>query len=203
MDPQNNQGITLVPQLLGNSGEYAIPYLEKFEELGYGEVNLNIGCPYGTVVSKKKGAGLLAQTELLENYLEAIFAWKDRTGSTLSISVKTRSGMNCHEEWEGLLEIYNQYPLSELILHPRIGTDLYANHPQTQDFAYAVSHSKHMLCYNGDLFTKEDFGEMKQLFPENTRWMFGRGLLVNPSLLREIQGGAAELYGKNFELQDN
>ena len=203
VDPQNNQGITLVPQLLGNSGEYAIPYLEKFEELGYGEVNLNIGCPYGTVVSKKKGAGLLAQTELLENYLEAIFAWKDRTGSTLSISVKTRSGMNCHEEWEGLVEIYNQYPLSELILHPRIGTDLYANHPQTQDFAYAVSHSKHTLCYNGDLFTKEDFGEMKQLFPENTRWMFGRGLLVNPSLLREIQGGPAISREEFLNYQDN
>ena len=107
VDPQNNQGITLVPQLLGNSGEYAIPYLEKFEELGYGEVNLNIGCPYGTVVSKKKGAGLLAQTELLENYLEAIFAWKDRTGSTLSVSVKTRSGMNRHEEcfWRFIINI--------------------------------------------------------------------------------------------------
>lgn len=203
VNPQNNQGITLVPQLLGNSGEYAIPYLEKFEELGYGEVNLNIGCPYGTVVSKKKGAGLLAQTELLENYLEAIFAWKDRTGSTLSVSVKTRSGMNRHEEWEELLEIYNQYPLSELILHPRIGTDLYANHPQTQDFAYAVFHSRHTLCYNGDLFTKEDFGEMKQLFPENTRWMFGRGLLVNPSLLREIQGGPAISREEFLNYQDN
>ena len=143
VDPQNNQGITLVPQ-----------------------------------------------TELLENYLEAIFAWKDRTGSTLSISVKTRSGMNCHEEWEGLLEIYNEYPLSELIPHPRIGTDLYANHPQTQDFAYAVSHSKHTLCYNGDLFTKED-------------WMFGRGLLVNPSLLWEIQGGPAISREEFLNYQDN
>ena len=203
VDPQNNQEITLVPQLLGNSGEYAIPYLEKFEELGYGEVNLNIGCPYGTVVSKKKGAGLLAQTELLENYLETIFAWKDRTRSTLSISVKTRSGMNRHEEWEELLEIYNEYPLSELILHPRIGTDLYANHPQTQVFAYAISHSKHTLCYNGDLFTKEDFREMKQLFPENTRWMLGRGLLVNPSLLREIQGGPAISREEFLTYQDN
>lgn len=203
VDPLNNREILLVPQLLGNSGEYAVSYLEKFEELGYSEVNLNIGCPYGTVVSKKKGAGLLAQIPLLQNYLETIFDWKDRTGSKLAISVKTRSGMESHAEWEELLDIYNQYPISELILHPRIGTDLYANHPDTGDFAYAMAHSRLKLCYNGDIFIKRDFERMKQLFPETDRWMLGRGLLVNPSLIREIEGGPAISKEEFLVFQDN
>lgn len=187
--PENNQGMQVIPQLLGNRGEYAIPYFEKLQEMGYTEINLNVGCPYGTVVSKKKGAGLLLDRELLQTYLDTIFDWKIKTNSPCRISVKTRSGMNSHEELSGILEIYNDYPLSEVILHPRVGTDLYKNTPCLEDMREAMKICKHSLCYNGDIFTKEDYQNLLQKIPGVNCLMLGRGLLVNPSLLREIMGG--------------
>ena len=189
--PENNVGMHVVPQLLGNRGEYAIPYFEKLQEMGYTEINLNVGCPYGTVVSKKKGAGLLLDRELLQTYLDTIFDWKIKTNSPCRISVKTQSGMNSHEELPKILEIYNDYPLSEVILHPRIGMDLYRNTPHAEDVLEAVKICRHPLCYNGDIFTKADYHRCVQKFPTIERFMLGRGLLLNPSLLREIAGGGS------------
>lgn len=178
---EHNQGMRVVPQLLGNNGKETASYIHRLKEMGYPEVNLNLGCPYQTVVSKGKGAGLLQDTDKLNRFLEEVFAEADT-----SVSVKTRIGMKNPEEFEEILEIYNQYPLSELIIHPRVREDLYGNHPNMEVFRMAVEKSRAPLCYNGDLFTVRDYHSFTDAFPEIQRVMLGRGLLANPGLLGEI-----------------
>lgn len=181
---QHNQGMVVVPQLLGSKGEEAVSYIRQLKEMGYQEINLNIGCPYQTVVSKGKGAGLLADTNRLSNFLEEVFAKAD-----IAVSVKTRVGMERPEEFEEILEIYNQYPLSELIIHPRVRAGFYDNCPDMEAFRIAVEKSKAPVCYNGDIFTVEDYLRFTEAFSGIQRIMLGRGLIANPGLLSEILTG--------------
>lgn len=182
--PEHNQGMPIVPQLLSNNAEDFIALSEKLIEFGYEEVNLNLGCPYRTVVSKGRGSGFLAKTKDLEAFLDRIFAGCD---GKIAISIKTRIGLDGAYEWEDLLTLYNQYPLKELIIHPRIQKDFYQNKPNMEAFDKALSESKNPLCYNGDIFTKADYLAFREKYPQVDCIMLGRGLLVNPGLLREIR----------------
>ena len=182
--PENNKGIYLVPQIMTNIAEQFRDMAEKMANLGYKEVNINLGCPSRTVVTKKKGSGFLAYPEELNNFLDEIFWYcKD-----IEISVKTRIGMENPEEFERLLEIYNKYPLKELIVHPRLQTDYYKNHPNMEVFAYAVEKSKAPLCYNGDLFSVEDIRNFQKQYPTIENIMLGRGPLKAPTLMKELAG---------------
>lgn len=186
LNAEHNRGMKVVPQLLGNNGKEAVFYLHRLKEMGYREVNLNLGCPYQTVVSKGKGAGLLQDTDKLNRFLKEVFEEAD-----IAVSVKTRIGMERPEEFEEILEIYNLYPLSELIIHPRVREDFYGNHPDMEVFGMAVAKSRAPLCYNGDLFTVEDYHTFTAAFPDIQRVMLGRGLIANPGLLSEILTGKA------------
>lgn len=184
--PENNRGIALVPQILGNNAPDFISLSKQLRELGYKEVNLNLGCPYGTVVSKGKGAGFLAKKEELKEFLSEIYS----AGIT-EISIKTRIGKDSPEEFEELLDLYNQFPVKELIIHPRIQLDFYKNKPNMAVFEQALIKSRNPICYNGDIFTVEDYRKFHEKYPQTDKIMIGRGLLVNPALLRVIQGGKA------------
>ena len=150
--------------------------------MGYEEVNLNLGCPSKTVVSKRRGAGFLQEPKVLNQFLEEVFE-----GLDIKISVKTRLGMEFPVEFEELLEIYNRYPLEELIVHPRVQKDYYKNTPNMEMFALAVQKSKNSLCYNGDLFTREDISRFSDAFPQVGCVMLGRGILANPALVDEVE----------------
>lgn len=182
--PENNKGMQAVPQILTNSVEDFVKTAKKLQEFGYSEVNLNLGCPSKTVISKKRGSGFLAYPEELNAFLEEIFQQVE-----IGISVKTRIGKESPEEFTRLLEIYNQYPMKELIIHPRVQTDFYKNHPNLEVYRQAVAGSKNKLCYNGDLFTMQAFEQFRNEFPETDTVMIGRGLLMNPGLAREICTG--------------
>ena len=184
--PENNQEVPLVPQILTNCAEDFIKTARNLQEYGYEEVNLNLGCPSGTVVSKKKGSGFLEFPEELHGFLEVIFQNLD-----MKISIKTRIGKEEEEEFSELLKIYNEYPLEELIIHPRVQKDYYKNKPRMEVYKEAVSGSKNPLCYNGDLFTEGYFRRFTEEFPDTRAVMMGRGLLVNPALVRQLQGGKA------------
>lgn len=179
--PDHNEGLHLVPQILTNRAGDFLKLAEALEDLGYQEINLNLGCPSPTVVTKKKGAGFLGEPEKLREFLEEIFR-----GTSLDISVKTRIGLEDPEEFTKLLEIYNQYPLKELIIHPRIQKDFYKNTPRMEAFSYGLEHSRAKVCYNGNLFTKEDYQTFCGFYPACTHVMLGRGLLANPGLLQEV-----------------
>ena len=144
--PEHNEGMHVVPQILTNRAEDFLAIAKELGNYGYESVNLNLGCPSGTVVAKHRGAGFLAVPEKLDHFLEEIFA-----ECPLRISVKTRVGVNDAGEWEHLLSIYEKYPMEELIIHPRVQKDFYNNTPDMEAFLYAVENSRHTLCYNGHL----------------------------------------------------
>ena len=180
--PENNEVLNVVPQILTNDAEGFILTANKLKQLGYDEINLNLGCPAGTVVSKKRGSGFLAYPDELDKFLDEIYKISD-----MKISIKTRLGKERPEEFYNLIEIYNKYPLEELIIHPRTREDFYGNIPNLKMFKEALSLSKHPICYNGDIFTTENYNEIVKEFPEIDKVMLGRGVLANPGLIGEIR----------------
>lgn len=181
ISPENNQGLVLIPQLLTNNAKDFIHTSKKLQLLGYDEINLNLGCPSGTVVSKNKGSGFLSKKEELNLFLEEIFSQ-----SVTKISVKTRIGKDQPEEFYDLIEIFNKYPMEELIIHPRIQKDFYKNKPNLKVFKDALNLSKNPVCYNGDIFTIKEYKEFSADFPSVDTLMLGRGLLANPGLISDI-----------------
>ena len=183
VDPENNQGMCVVPQILTNSAEDFIRTAKTLKSLGYQEVNLNLGCPSQTVFSKKRGAGFLAYPQEVNQCLYEIFA-----GLDMKISVKTRLGVKDPEEFCRLLDVYNSYKMEELIIHPRVREDYYRNTPRMDAFERAFAHSKNPVCYNGDIFRMRDIDSLGQKFPRLPAVMLGRGILAYPGLLSDDAG---------------
>lgn len=184
--PENNKGLYLVPQIMSNHADECLKTIGKLQVYGYKEINLNMGCPSKTVVSKGRGSGFLAFPEELDCFLDTVF--EGISDSDVKISVKTRIGKENAEEFPRLLQIYNQYPLKELIIHPRVQKNFYKNSPNLEMFAYGLENSKNPVCYNGDIFKVEDYENMQSMFPDLDTFMLGRGIIGNPVLLNQIQG---------------
>lgn len=182
MLPENNEGLNIVPQILTNNAEGFVLTANKLKQLGYEEINLNLGCPAGTVVSKKRGSGFLAYPEELDKFLDEIYKIND-----MKISIKTRLGKERADEFYKLIEIYNKYPLEELIIHPRTREDFYGNTPNLEIFKESLKLSKHSICYNGDIFTVDNYNKIVKEFPQVDKIMIGRGILANPGLIDEIK----------------
>lgn len=178
LPPASSQSLFAVPQILTKNPEDFLWAAGCCAELGYALVNLNMGCPSGTVVSKGKGAGLLRDTGELRRFLDAIFA---RT--PLPISVKTRIGMESQEEFPGILEVLKGYPMEELIVHPRVRQDFYKGPIHRDAFSYALEHSPAPVSYNGDLCTRQELAAMEASYPQAASMMLGRGLIGNPGML--------------------
>jgi len=188
--PEHNKDIYLVPQLLTNQAQDFIFTSKKLQQFGYREINLNLGCPSGTVVSKNQGSGFLARTEELDRFLYEIFE-----ASVTEISVKTRIGKDSPEEFYELIKIFNKYPIKELIIHPRIQKDYYKNQPNLNIFQESLPMSKNPVGYNGDIFSTEDFNVFHSRFPEVSTVMLGRGILKNPNLSGDIRSSLQ--FGSN------
>ena len=178
LPPANSESFTAIPQLLGKSVEDMLWAVDTCRELGYEEVNINLGCPSGTVVSKGKGSGMLADPDVLDQFLDGIFG-----KATLPISVKTRIGLTDPGEFPRILEIYNQYPIRELTIHPRVRKAFYSGSCDMEMFRYAVENSRAPLCYNGNLNSLADIRAIEDQFPQVEAVMIGRGLVGNPGML--------------------
>ena len=162
--PENNKGMNIVPQILTNDSDGFITTARKLQQLGYSEINLNLGCPSGTVVSKNRGSGFLAKREELDKFLDEIYKIDD-----MKISI----GKDSSEEFYELIKIYNKYPLEELIIHPRTREDFYGNKPNLEVFKDALTLSNSPVCYNGDIFTLDDYNKLSKEFPELNTIMLG------------------------------
>lgn len=184
--PEHNIGMEVVPQILTNRAEDFLCIVKELQQYGYDKVNLNLGCPSGTVVSKNRGAGFLGVPEQLDAFLAEIF---DKC--PIEISIKTRIGKIDADEWEDLLFIYEKYPMEELIIHPRVQRDFYRNTVNLDAFEKAVELSRHTLCYNGDICTAADYERVVTQFPKVERVMIGRGILKNPFLVEQIRAWQA------------
>lgn len=183
--PQNNPGLPVIPQILGKDGELAAWMIGELRKLGYAEVNLNFGCPSGTVTAKGKGSGMLRDPQKLDAFLQAVFSTVEGP-----VSVKTRLGVDSPAEFAAILEIYNRYPISELTIHPRVMRQLYRGEADRAAFAATLPQCKMPVCYNGDLTTAAQLHEVAAQFPDLSGIMVGRGVIADPALLRVALGGA-------------
>ena len=184
VDPALNEGIPLVPQLLTRSSADFLWAAGELAAMGYREVDLNLGCPSGTVTAKGKGAGFLTDPEGLDRFLDQVF---QRT--PVAVSVKTRLGFSSPEEFPRLLEIFARYPLALLTIHPRVREDHYRGPLRTEAFAAAQARYSGPLCFNGGLTTAAACAAVQERYPGLRGLMLGRGLLGDPALLRRLRGG--------------
>ncbi len=182
--PENNMVKKLCIQVLTGNAESFKKFSIKVCELGYDEVNINIGCPSGTVVHKGRGAGLLKDISFMDKFLSDVFG-----NANLKVSVKTRTGYFSSDEAGEIIEVYNKYPISLLTVHPRARDEFYNGSPNMRVFSKMCRMSVNPVCYNGDVNTKEDFKKIADEYKEITGVMVGRGAISNPALFREIKGG--------------
>ncbi len=180
--PEHNAGITVIPQILSNRADEFLAITHELQDYGYDTVNLNLGCPSGTVVSKHRGAGFLAVPDELDRFLDAIYA-----SCPLKISIKTRIGISDESEWEDILRIYEKYPVEELIIHTRLQKDFYKlpTRPHTYLDARRLGIP---LCYNGDIDSPGALHTVLSMGPSINRIMIGRGLIANPELVEALNG---------------
>lgn len=194
--PENNPGMHLIPQILTNCAQDFLRFESDMHDYGYNEVNINIGCPSPTVVSKNRGAGFLRDLTALDQFLDGVFS-----GAVGDVSVKTRLGFNDPDEFYEILDLYNKYPIHELIIHFRVQKDYYQGNSRLDYFEYALTHSQNPICYNGDLWTLSDYRNILAINeslsnpicsrtkePVLTSVMSGRGSVMNPGLLNTFAG---------------
>lgn len=191
--PENNAGVPVVPQILTNRAGDFLLASKKLSEMGYREINLNLGCPSGTVTAKKKGSGFLLYPDDLDHFFDEVFSDAAVRNGEFLVSVKTRIGKNEVEEWPELMQVYNRYPIHELTVHPRIQKEFYKGTPHFDVFTDILKESRNPVVYNGDLFTVEKVKEFREKFPTVGTVMIGRGLIRNPALAEMILQEETEL----------
>lgn len=184
--PENNAGVPVVPQILTNRAGDFLLASKKLSEMGYREINPNLGCPSGTVTAKKKGSGFLLYPDDLDRFFDEVFSDAAVRNGEFLVSIKTRIGKNEVEEWPELMQVYNRYPIHELTVHPRIQKEFYKGTPHLDVFTDILKESRNPVVYNGDLFTVEKVKEFREKFPTVGTVMIGRGLIRNPALAEMI-----------------
>ncbi|MBQ3709735.1 MAG: tRNA-dihydrouridine synthase family protein [Bacteroidales bacterium] len=183
IDPLCNDVETLTPQILSTDAEEVLRFATQCKALGYKEINLNMGCPFPRVANKKRGSGILPYPEKIDAMMGRVFEQVDT-----KVSVKCRLGYFSPDEIVPVVEVFNQYPLSELIIHPRIGKQLYKGEADVNRFAELIPMIKAPLVYNGDIVSVDSFERIRNEVQPVNEFMLGRGLLVNPFLAEEIKG---------------
>ena len=184
LDPANNQGLDVVPQLLTNDADRFVWTTQLLADMGYKEVNLDLGCPSGTVVGKEKGSGLLCNPDRLEAFLTNVCE-----RSPLPVSVKTRVGIANDDEYDELLALFCRCGITEIIVHPRVQKDFYSGSPRQELYGKTLELAPFPVTYNGDIFTLGDHDALLAAYPQTRHVMIGRGIVANPALARMIRGG--------------
>lgn len=195
--PENNRQLRAIPQVLAKDADEMHYLVDVLSELGYTEINLNLGCPYPMVNKRGRGSALLPHPEKLEEILHSYFS-----GEHPELSVKLRAGLNSSEELMPVIEVLNKFRIKEVILHPRIAKQLYSGEIIDEAFQLAVENLQHSLVYNGDIFSVSDFKKRQAQFSSLKHWMLGRGILMNPFLPMEINGTEIPENEKKNKLRD-
>jgi len=181
--PLNDNLSPTVPQIISIDAEEIILLGNALADLGFEELNWNLGCPFARIANKKRGCGLLPYPELLNEILDRVFS-----SIQIKLSVKTRLGYHQADEIQSVIPILNQYPISRIILHPRTGKQGYRGKADPEVYDKTVQLTKHPIIYNGDIYNLSQYRKLSKSFPEQTSWMIGRGALINPFLPKEIMG---------------
>ncbi len=182
IDPRFNDVETLTPQILSTDAEEILRFAKQCKELEYKEINLNMGCPFPRVANKKRGSGLLPYPDKVETMLDRVFEEID-----VKFSVKCRLGYFSPDEIDAIIPVFNKFPLSELIIHPRIGKQLYKGEADVERFAALIPYINAPLVYNGDIFSVDSFKRISEAVRPVNQFMLGRGILANPFLAEDIK----------------
>jgi tRNA-dihydrouridine synthase len=196
--PVNNSVSELIPQVLTNDAEEFLIVVKDVQELGYKELNWNLGCPSPTVVKRGLGSGLLPNADKIDSILSKVFS-----ESEISVSIKMRLGFNNSDEIFKILPILEKYPIKNIAIHARIGKQMYKGNVDLDTFKRCIGSTKHQLIYNGDITTVSKFIELQKLFPEIDTWMIGRGIIADPFLPQMIKNNSTEHPENSNELFKN
>ena len=181
--PEHNTALPLTPQLMGNRPEQFVDTMTLLhEQFGYEYFNINIGCPSSPVVRHTRGCGLMPHPDMVESIVAEV-----TSKTPFRLSLKMRLGLHHADEGRELLCRLNDYPLEFLVIHPRLGDDLYEGRPNLEVFEEFCGITKHKIVYSGDVFSKDDYKTLAERFPMVETWMLGRGMLMNPFLAEEIK----------------
>ena len=197
IDPHYNDVETLTPQILSTDAEEILRFAKQCQQLGYKEINLNMGCPFPRVANKKRGCGLLPYPDKVEAMLERVFEEID-----IKFSVKCRLGYFDPKEIDAILPIFNKFPISELIIHPRIGKQLYKGEADVEHFKALIPYINAPLVYNGDIVSEESFNRISNAVQPVNQFMLGRGILANPFLAEQIKNDKASTHDKTERLHN-
>lgn len=189
--PERNTRLPVIPQILSKSARDFTVLANYLYELGYETVNWNLGCPYPMVANKKRGSGMLPHTDRIHHFLDHVIP---RINGSLSI--KIRLGWETADDSFRLVPILNQYPLTELIIHPRTGLQRYDGQTDLDAFGHCLALSAHPVVYNGDIRTAEIFNQLSLRFQDVSRWMIGRWCLADPFLPHNIKTGKDDIRDK-------
>ena len=179
---ETNKCTNLIPQILANNEKTFMSIVGQLKNMGYEEVNLNIGCPSKTVTVKGRGAGMLYDLLNLERFLDSIFEKCD-----LKISIKSRIGVSSLNEWEDILKVYRKFPIKELIIHTRLLDEMYTGKGHVDSFKLAQDMLSIPLCYNGEIKDEESFADLKKECPDIKSVMLGRGLVSDIMLAERLK----------------
>ena len=189
----NNGSIPITPQILGKEPEEFIALANRLYDMGYREVNWNIGCPMRNITGKHRGSGILPYPEEMRAVLDAVMPELKP-----KLSVKMRIGLRHKEEIFQLVPVLNDYPLASVTIHPRLGRQQYTGVPDMETFGEVLPLIKHPVIYNGDIKTKSDIEQIKEKYPTVADIMVGRGILYNPTLAIENETCGKEDLTKHF-----
>lgn len=187
--PERNRSLAVVPQILSNDADGFITLANSLVNMGYREVNWNLGCPYPMVAKKMRGSGLLPHADVIDRLLDTILS--EFHGQ---LSIKTRLGRFCASEIDRLIPVFNRYPLVRLIVHPRTGVQMYTGTVDLEAFAACLARMAHPVVYNGDIRDLNGFFRLDARFPGVNQWMLGRGLIADPFLAERIQAGIPDIH---------
>ena len=194
--PENNTGLPVIPQLMGNNEDDFIYFASHIYDLGYETVNWNLGCPFSMVAKKKRGSGMLPYPDRIDRFLARVIPQIPGR-----LSIKCRLGRYQDDEILKLIPIFNQYPLKELIIHPRTGIQMYDGTVNLDRFEECASVTRHFLVYNGDIRSPEDYQYLANRFQNVDAWMLGRGVLINPFLPFLLQTEGAPIPDKRKKMK--
>ena len=193
--PENNNNLEVIPQIISNDADEFLFVANYVKELGYKELNWNLGCPYPMVTKRGMGSGLINDSEKINSILHKIHSESD-----IIVSMKMRMGYENPEEILDVLPILDNYPIKNIAIHARIGKQLYKGGVNLNAFQQCIDHSKHHIYYNGDISSVSEYRNMKERFPTINHWMIGRGLIADPFLPQMIKNDTLEYPKNRFEI---
>jgi tRNA-dihydrouridine synthase len=192
---ENNATLEVIPQVMTNDADEFLFVTKYIQDLGYKELNWNLGCPYPMVTKQGMGSGLICNPEKINEILDRVHSETD-----VLVSMKMRMGYDNAEEIQSVFPILDEYPLKNIAIHARIGKQLYKGGVDLDSFEKCIENTKHKLYYNGDITSVTAFKELQNRFPQIDHWMIGRGLIADPFLPSMIKNDTTKYPENSMEI---